>query len=398
MKTTFPAGRNERPLKIIYLMQSLHFPGGMERVLTTKVNYMASELGYDITIVTTDGKGQPAYFALDPAVKRHELDINFNQLWSKSFKEKTILYLKLQRQFKKEVIQYLLDEQADIVISGLRREINFLHKIKDGSVKIGECHENREYIRETNQLPTAGFFKRQFIQYRVRDLINHVKKIDAFVVLTDTDVPTWPELNNVVVKNNPSSFKVEKFSDCTKKSVVALIRYHKVKGIERMIETWGRIAKKHPDWHLNVYGQGNKEAYQVHVDKQNLQDFITLHGPTDNVQEVLQQSSAYLMTSLQEAWGLVMIEAMATGVPVLAFDCPYGPRHIVIDGQNGFLVQDGDINTMAERLDQILSDDDMRQAMGKQAIIDAERFSVENICKEWQELFNDLLKKKANKK
>lgn len=394
MATTQPAGRGGRPLKIIYIMQSLHFPGGMERVLTTKVNYMTSVLGYDITIVTTDGADQEPYFQLDPSVKLKQFELNFDALWQQSFSKKVTLYLKKQKAFKRALTAYLLKEKADIVVSGLRREINFLTTVDDGSVKIGECHENRKNIRGTDKLATTNFINRQFIKWRVNDLIKKLKQLDAFVVVTKSDSETWPELNNLHVKNNPSSFEVTKLSNCTSKRAVALIRYHGVKGVDRMIKAWAKIGKRHPDWHLDLYGEGQRESFQKIVDECDMQEHITLHGPTNQVQPILQNSSLYLMTSRREAWGLAIIEAMATGVPVVSYDCPYGPRNIIIDGENGFLVPDGDIQAMTVKLDLIITDYELRKQMGTQAVKNAKRFTVEKICEEWQSLFSELLKNK----
>ena len=109
--------------KIVYCTPSLYIPGGVERVLTTKANYLAEVAGYDITIILTDGKGKEPYYPLSPKVKIIQLDINFEELWHLSFIKKVFVYLKKQRIFKKKLTDTLMDLHPDITVSLLRREI-----------------------------------------------------------------------------------------------------------------------------------------------------------------------------------------------------------------------------------------------------------------------------------
>ena len=121
--------------------------GGVERVLTLKANYFVEHFGYDITIILTEGKDKPLYYPLSDKVKVINLDINFEELWTCSFCKKILLYLQKQYQFKKKLTAELVRIRPDITVSLLRREINFITKIKDGSKKIGELHVNRANYR-----------------------------------------------------------------------------------------------------------------------------------------------------------------------------------------------------------------------------------------------------------
>ena len=133
----------DAPLKLVYLTPALYMAGGVERVLTLKANYFAEHFGYDVTIVLTEGKGKPLFYPLSDKIKIINLDINFEELWTCSFVKKIIVYLKKQRQYKQKLSAILMDIRADITISLLRREINFINDIPDGSRKIGELHVNR---------------------------------------------------------------------------------------------------------------------------------------------------------------------------------------------------------------------------------------------------------------
>ena len=123
----------DRPLKIVYCTPALYMAGGVERVLSLKANYFADHYGYDITIVLTEGKNKPLFYPLSDKIKVVNLDIDFEELWTCSFLKKILVYLKKQRIYKKRLTEELMRLRPDITISLLRREINFLTSVKDGS-------------------------------------------------------------------------------------------------------------------------------------------------------------------------------------------------------------------------------------------------------------------------
>ena len=135
-------------LKIVYCIPSLYYPSGMERVVTLKANYFAEVYGYEVVIILTDGKDKKPFYSLSPLVRIINLDINYDELYGKSFLKKTVLYLKKQRIFKNRLRDCLFNLKPDISISTLRREINFFNSIKDGSIKIGEIHFSKANYRD----------------------------------------------------------------------------------------------------------------------------------------------------------------------------------------------------------------------------------------------------------
>ena len=122
-----------RPLKIVYCTPALYMAGGVERVLTLKANYFAEHFGYDITIILTEGKDKPLFYPLSDRIKIVNLNVNFEELWTCSFVKKVSVYLSKQRIFKKRLTAELMRIRPDITVSLLRREINFINDIKDGS-------------------------------------------------------------------------------------------------------------------------------------------------------------------------------------------------------------------------------------------------------------------------
>ena len=172
---------NDKPLKIVYCTPALYMAGGVERVLTLKANFFAEHFGYDITIILTEGKDKPLFYPLSDKIKVINLDINFEELWACSFLKKIYVYLKKQRKYKKELTTELMRIRPDITISLLRREINFLTSIHDGSKKIGELHVNRANYRnfeagDSNQRGNASHHSLRALWRRTDTRNRHGKR------------------------------------------------------------------------------------------------------------------------------------------------------------------------------------------------------------------------------
>ena len=182
--------KDQRKYKIVYVTPALYMAGGVERVLTLKANFFAEQLGYDITIILTEGKGKPLFYPLSPKVKVINLNLNFEKLWKCSFLETIWVYLPKQRRFKKLLTEQLMQIRPDFTISLLRREINFINDIKDGSRKIGELHVNRIHYRKVEGY-RANFVVRLFEYFWMKNLVCHLRHLDKFVVLTNNDRIAW---------------------------------------------------------------------------------------------------------------------------------------------------------------------------------------------------------------
>ena len=230
--------------KIVYCTPALYFAGGMERVLTMKANYFADHFGYDITIILTDGEDKPIFYPLSDKVKVINLNIGFEELWTCSFIKKIVIYLKKQYLYKKMLKKELMRIRPDITVSMLRREINFINEIKDGSKKIGEIHINRANFRNFDA-KDDNFIKRLFAKIWMNDLTNKLKRLDRFVVLTEKDKEAWVELDNVYVIPNPLSFILQNVSKLTEKRVIVVGRYchEKPRGAIPLMALCGRLCR-----------------------------------------------------------------------------------------------------------------------------------------------------------
>ena len=215
---------SDRRYKIVYCTPSLYMAGGVERVLTLKANYFADNYGYDVTIITTDGEDKKCFFPLSEKVKVINLGIHFEDMWHRSFLKRLFMYLPKERQFKKLLTIELNRIKPDITISVLRREINFLTEIHDGSKKIGEIHINRAHYRNFTPNRTNPF-KALFAKYWMHGLVKKLKQLDRFVVLTEYDRQAWQEIPRVDVIPNPLPFYPDLTQVTRRKRIISIGRY-----------------------------------------------------------------------------------------------------------------------------------------------------------------------------
>ena len=382
-----------KKVKIAYCIPSLYYPSGMERVLTLKANYFAEHLGYDIHIILTDGKGNEPYYKLYPSITTHQLDINYDELYGLSLPKRIHRYWSKQKLFKKRLETCLNEIEPDITISLLRRDINFINKMKDKSIKLGEIHFNKSNYREFSDNCLPGIIQRAVKQYWMWQLIRQVRQLKSFVVLSHEDAAEWTELNNVTVIYNPLPFLPEQQSDNTPKQVIAVGRYVPQKGFDRLISAWSIVNKKHPDWILRIYGDGMREQLQNQIYELGISPSCILEHSTPDIVDKYCKSSIFVLSSRYEGFGMVIIEAMACGVPPVSFTCPCGPRDIISDGINGLLVENGNIEGLAEKICYLIENENVRREMGRQARMDIERFRIEPIAEQWKTLFESIIEK-----
>jgi glycosyltransferase involved in cell wall biosynthesis len=233
----------------------------------------------------------------------------------------------------------------------------------------------------------VGMLRRLYIG----SLKRSIRKADTVVALTEGDAKDWKAYNdNVhVIQNivtlNESGF----YTSFKQKSVIYVGRFSKQKDIDSLLRIWAIIHQQYPDWQLDIYGEGElKDNYLSIIQKMNAN--INVFQPTANIMEVYREHSILLLTSLYEPFGLVLPEAMSCGLPVVAFDCPYGPADIITDGVDGYLIEDRDVELFAQRVGQLISDYDLRVQMGKAGIASSKRYQASCIIPQWIQLFEQL--------
>lgn len=380
---------NNKSYKIVYCAPALYSVGGVERVVSVKASYFADVFDYDVTIIVTEGSGQDSFFSLSDKVNVVNLNLGFEELWKVPFLKKIILYLKKQYKFRKLLASELMRIRPDFTISTLRREINFLNRINDGSIKIGELHVNRANYRN---MADANFVKRLFSHFWMKNLIGHLTKLKRMVVLTDNALNDWPELSNLIRIPDPLPFKSDIACSLSAKRVLSIGRYDYDKGNDLLLHVWSKVEKRFPDWRLDIFGMGERSPYSALMNQLGIdENRCILHGAITDVKSEYLNSSVFVLPSRFEGFGLVLIEVMSCGVPVVSFDCENGPRSIISDGVDGFLVPTFDIDIYAEKLMLLMQSRQLRLEMGANARKSAEQYDIDRIGMQWKQLFDDLM-------
>lgn len=384
-----------RPYKIVFCTPALYSAGGVERIVSFKASYFAEQFGYDVTIIVTEGRGRDCYFPLSDKVKVINLELGFEELWRASFTKKIFLYLSKQRQYKRLLKAELMRIRPDFTISMLRREINFLTDIQDGSMKIGELHLNRVNYRNF-EVNDTNLVKSLFAKFWMKSLVGKLRRLDRLVVLTDKGKSEWPELANVIVIPDPIPLRTEVISQLKEKRVVTIGRYAYQKGYDLLLHVWSEVEKKFPDWSLSIYGMGNRSQYSQLMKNLGIDaERCLLNGPVNNVSKIYEESSVFVLSSRFEGFGLVLTEAMSCGVPVVSFDIPYGPSDIITDGVDGFLIEDWNEKAFADKVCQLIENVGLRQQMGQAAKDSSRRYLPDRIMFEWQKLLESLCPQKV---
>lgn len=367
-------------MKIIYFLEGTFNSGGIERVVIGKANWFASK-GHDVTIVTTDQNGRPDFFPLE-GVKRIDMDLMYRNHHKNVIKD----YFRRRNLLKKEskfINKLVKDVQPDILMSTFGYDTHIIPNLKDKSIKLCEIHFQRWFRLKRNR---KGVYRMIDKILSFQDLRN-ARKFDKFICLTQEDKKNWKGVKNINVVNNFIEPKTENPAKLENKSFIAVGRLAPEKGFDRVINSWALVVKKHPEWILNIYGDGIlKEQLQKQIKNLELEKNVILHPPTKNIHKKYLESSGLVMTSYYEGLPMVMLEAMEVGLPIVTFDFQCGPKDIVENGVNGYIVKNGDTEALANSIIKLIENPLLRKKMGAKSFELAKKYYKEPIMKKWEEL------------
>ncbi len=365
---------------ILYITNSINGSGGLERVLSIKASYLTDNFNYEVHILTLNKSHQSPFYKFSSNIKFHDIKVRGNFInyffqYKKGIK-------KIIKKIKPNVISV-----CDDGLKGVLFPLIFRNKIPI----IYERHAsvNLNFSRDYK----TSFIKKAQFYFEHKLMVFGAKKFDAFVVLTNGNKKDWPNVECTVIPN-PSPFNIfNDWNKYNKKVVLAVGSQSYNKGYDRLIKIWDIVHKKHPDWKLKIFGKTTKKLNLQHeIDLLGLNKTILLHKPVQNIEDQYKEASIYVMPSRSEGFGMVLIEAMAYGLPCISFDCPHGPADIIKEGKDGFLIPNGDISGFASTIIKLIENKDKRSIMENNAILNAKRYAPEKIIPLWDELFKSLVK------
>lgn len=362
-------------MHIVYIAQDITNSGGTERVLSVKANYLVKK-GYKISIIVERISREIPFFHFDSAINIYDLSI-------KSKKDKKL--------FLKKLDDKLNTIKPDILVSlGLSLTL-YAAESSYSCPKFLEWHfakyKAKRFFYKTDQYKLGRFIANLYYSKRR----NAIKKYDLFITLTNEDRIDWNNVNpNTITISNPITIDTHHYPTLKEKRVITVGRLAKQKGYDLLIDIWKEITRQYPDWTLSIYGHGEKQnKLQQQINKNGLQDVVKLEGTSSSISEIYTQASIFAFTSIYEGQGLVLIEAMHSGLPTIAYACKCGPREIITDGIDGYLIEMGDKADYVEKLSRLISDENLRIEMSKKARSNTNRYKLDQIMQQWINLFKN---------
>ena len=371
-------------MRILYVTDAFAVWGGLERVLADKMNYLVEQYNYDVHLLTINQGTHDIPFFLNSAIGYRDLGIGMHRQYGYHGLVRLVIRQKIKWLLKQRMKNVIFNLSPDIVVCVKFDFAGLLLKLKGNIPLIVESHT----MCHSEKMDGSGLLRR----FHVWSFKRNVSKVETVVSLTEGDAEDWRRINpnTFVVPNVVHMNESGKTCSCQEKSVIYVGRFSSQKDIQSLLSIWNRVNEKHPDWQLRIYGDGElKEQYMPII--QGMDANIHVFPPTPAIMEKYFESSILILTSLYEPFGLVLPEAMSCGLPVVAFDCPYGPADIITDGVDGFLILDRNIEAFADRVCQLIEDEALRKKMGKAGVLSSMRYSPEKIMPQWKSLFENLV-------
>lgn len=375
-------------MKIIYIYHSIAIIGGIERIFTDKMNYLADKYNQEVYLVTTCQGKHPLSYKISPKITHLDLSIRFHTVYQHSFLKRLWLTWEKNKELKLKLQKTVDDINPDIIIATNIIFKDVVCKLNCKAKIIIESHIAKYAYNYEKERNIVFKMHKKWEAHKFFKTIE--KKSDLIISLTKADAKNW-HANNVTVIPNIVDIHNKTYSQQNNKTAIFLGRFEYQKGLDRMLEAWKIVIEKRKDWTLKLVGEGSLEDdLRKKSKKIGIDNHVIFIPATKNVVPEYTESSIFLFTSRYEGFGLVLVEAMQCGLPCVSFDCPYGPSDIIDDGENGYLVENGNIEKFANRVLKLIENDELRKKMGAAAIEKSKQYLPEKIMPQWMELFKQL--------
>lgn len=355
--------------KIIFFTESMSIMGGMERVTEFLMTQLSAE--YDVELLLMD-EGIHPDLKINSKVQSLDIGITPDKFHKKIFRYIKTLYA-LKKFLKKTDVQYFVSNSPALSCSS-------------GIVSLLLRRKNIKFVMfEHNKFDFPG----RFWKWIREKTFPHSYKV---IALTQDSHSEYLKINSPSVHiPNAITIPIKESSKLLHKKLVAVGRLTNQKGFDNLLKAWKIVSREYPDWTLEIVGDGpDKKALMNLSDTLGINNVI-FYGNSSNVQERYQSASGFVLSSRYEGFGLVIVEAMAHGLPCISFACQSGPNELIEDEVNGYLVDDQNIEELARKIQKYIAlDYEKKIAMSIAAKQTSQRFLPENIIAQWKEkVFKD---------
>ena len=381
---------------VLYVWRSMAILAGIERAISIKINWLASH-GYKVVLVTYEQGSHPLAFSLHPDVRVFDLKTPFHVLSKYPIYKRWLYYLRMKSVFLRRLRDVIEDVHPDVVltIAGCMNVIKEIYKACSFSKLIIESHETFfSVIKEPMYInnPILKIFSKIYD----KRCLYYIDHFDRLVSLTYGDVGEWRKHISIPLNVIPNPiphypFSLNERTNNTYFRIISAGRLEEVKGFDRLIKAFAIIEKKCPKWRVDIFGKGScEDELRKLIASYHLEKRIKILPPTNNIYSEYQNSDFYVLSSYHEGLGMVLLEAMACGIPCVSFNCDYGPREIIVDKVTGILVEDGNVEKLAQEILWMVEHHKERLEMGNNACEAIKKYSVDTIMQKWTILFDEL--------
>lgn len=358
-------------MKITFVIPRLSSCGGIERVLTIQANYLVRS-GHEVAVLVFDDADAP-FFPLDERVQKINLVTTGRRFYGKLSQ-----CLQIRR-----VITAI---GPDVTISIFRNSITILSLLGSGLPVIGTEHMNpARALKSTGQ---------KFLQRLAYPCARRIVSVSRGV----DDAYAWLPAAKRSVIPNPLEFTMQPqgnpVAHAANPYILAVGRFVAQKGFDLLVQAFARIAGDYPDWKLCIVGGVPDDSFRQLIVELGIEDKCLFPGVVNNIGAFMQHAGLFVLSSRHEAFPMVLIEAMAHGLPVVAADCPYGPGEIIHNGINGILAKSEDIGSLADGMRVLLGNMELRNQLASQARSITDVLSVDHVMSEWSRLLNQVIHEK----
>lgn len=374
-------------MKLLFVLHSLANMAGIERVMSDKINFMAQQ-GHEVLLVTYEQGKHALSYPLDTSVKHQNIECPFFTIYRYGHPRRLLKMWLMKKNFKRQLSQIVKEWKPNAVI--------IPSNAGDYMSEIMSLPQTKIIVEAHCSLP--AFLKGERWQDRIKNflLFCTIKRCDLLIALTHDDQLCWQRyMPHVAAVPNPLPFYHDDIDSSLQQPgrILAIGRYHAQKRFDRLVEAFSMIASKYPDWHVDIFGKGEmgeQEKLQQLIDNKGMTARILLHKPTRDVISEYLHSQFLVLSSDYEGFGLVIIEAMACGIPVVSTNCPYGPSEIIEDEVTGLLCK-MDVKDLAAKMEWMITHESKCKEMGIKAHQVASKYKRESVMKEWEYVYMSVL-------
>ncbi|MGL5964950.1 MAG: glycosyltransferase family 4 protein [Fusobacteriaceae bacterium] len=360
--------------KILIISYRMDNPGGIERVIANLANSWIKS--YEVDLVSIHYPD--CFYEIDAEVEKYFLNYSLPKI----FKNKFLgnfghLYKlidvgrKVKKLSKERKYDYIYTPHTVMTLIG------YFFKNKEAKQLSAEHHSFVTGNSEFNKKIKRAFYK----------------KLDKVILLTDEEENVYKEMGcNTSVIPNATSYYSAETAELNNKKIIMVGRFVDQKNYPELLEKID-FFKNHPDWTLEIYGNGpHEEQMKEIINSRDISKYIKVIKSVPNIKEKYLESSMLVLASKFEGFGMVLVEAMSSGVPCISFDCPVGPSKVIKNGEDGIIVKNKDYDSLNNSIELLINNSELRKELGLKAKENIKRYSSEEIQKVWDKVFEEVSK------